>query len=81
MIKHPVWRALIAVAVTLVAIMLLGRVLLSISWLTTLGWLVAWLVAIAVGVAVFVGLGRSFVKVEADDPPTAERDQATGIVG
>ena len=81
MIKHPVWRALIAVAVTLVAIMLLGRVLLSMHWLTTPGWLVAWAVAIALGVVVFVGLGRSFVKVQADDRPTAESDQATGIVG
>lgn len=81
MIKHPVWRALIAAAATLVAIMVLGRVLLSIHWLTTLGWLVAWLVAIAVGVAVFVGLGRSFVKVKADDPRTAESNQATGILG
>ncbi len=81
MIKHPVWRALIAVAVTLVAIMLLGRVLLSIHWLTTPGWLLAWLVAIALGVVVFVGLGRSFVKLKADDPPTAESDQATGIMG
>lgn len=81
MIKHPVWRALIAAAVALAAIWLLGRVLLSISWLTTLSWLLAWLVAIAVGVAVFVGLGRSFVKVKADDPPTAESDQATGIMG
>ena len=81
MIKHPVWRALIAATVALVAIWLLGRVMLSMHWLTTLGWLVAWLVAIAVGVAVFVGLGRSFVKGKADDPPTAESDQATGIVG
>ena len=81
MIKHPVWRALIAAAVTLAAIWLLGRVLLSIHWLTTPGWLFAWAVAIAIGVAVFVGLGRSFVKVKADDPPTAESDQATGIVG
>jgi len=36
---------------------------------------------VPVGVAVFVGLGRSFVKVQADDPPTAESDQAKGIVG
>ncbi len=65
MIKHPVWHALIAAAVALAAIWLLSRVLLSISWLTTLSWLLAWLVAIAVGVGVFVGLGRSFVKVKA----------------
>jgi hypothetical protein len=68
MIQHPVWRALIALAVTLVAIALLGRVLLSVHWLTTPGWLVAWALSIALGVAVFVGLGRSFVKVHADDP-------------
>ncbi len=58
MLKHPVWRALIAVAVTLVAISLLGRMLLSLSWLTTLSWAIAWLVALAAGVAVFFGLGR-----------------------
>ena len=42
MIKHPVWRALIAAAVALAAIWLLGRVLLSTPWLTTPGWLLAW---------------------------------------
>ena len=65
MIKHPVWRALIGAAVALAVIWVLSRVLLSISWLTTLSWLLAWLVAIAVAVAVFVGLGRSSVKSKA----------------
>lgn len=51
-------RAIIAAAVTAIAIWLLGRLLLSVSWLTTLGWAVAWVVAIAIGVAVFIGLGR-----------------------
>lgn len=58
MLKHPVWRTLIAVAVALVTIALLGRVLLSLSWLTTLSWAIAWLVALAAGIAVFLGLGR-----------------------
>lgn len=63
MITHPVWRALIAVAVSLVAVKLFGLVLLSIHWLTTPGWLLAWALAIAVGVAVFVGLARPAQKV------------------
>jgi hypothetical protein len=58
MLKHPVWRALIAVAVALVVIELLGRVMLSLSWLTTLSWAIAWVIALAAGTAVFVGLGR-----------------------
>lgn len=58
MIRNAAVRAIIAAAVTAIAIWLLGRLLLSVSWLTTLGWAVAWVVAIAIGVAVFIGLGR-----------------------
>lgn len=58
MIRNAAVRAIIAAAVTAIAIWLLGRLLLSVSWLTTLGWTVAWVVAIATGVAVFIGLGR-----------------------
>lgn len=58
MIRNAAVRAIIAGAVTAIAIWLLGRLLLSVSWLTTLGWTVAWVVAIAIGVAVFIGLGR-----------------------
>ena len=35
-----------------------SRLLLSVSWLSTLGWAVAWVVAVAIGVAVFFGLGK-----------------------
>lgn len=58
MIRNAAVRAIIAVAVIIIAIWLLGQLLLSVSWLTTLGWTVAWVVAIAIGVAVFIGLGR-----------------------
>ena len=58
MIRNAAVRAIIAAAVTAIAMWLLGRLLLSFSWLTTLGLTVAWVVAIAMGVAVFIGLGR-----------------------
>ena len=58
MIRNAAVRAIIAAAVTAIAIWLLGQLLLSVSWLTTLGWTVAWVVAIAIGVAAFIGLGR-----------------------
>lgn len=58
MIRNAAVRAIIAVAAIIIAIWLLGQMLLSVSWLTTLGWTVAWVVAIAIGVAVFIGLGR-----------------------
>ena len=58
LIRNAAVRAIIAAAVTAIAIWLLGRLLLSVSWLTTLGWAVAWVVAIAIGVAVFIGLGK-----------------------
>ena len=58
MIRNAAVRAIIAAAVTAIAMWLLGRLLLSFSWLTTLGLTVAWVVAIAIGVAVFIGLGR-----------------------
>jgi len=58
MIRNAAVRAIIAAAVTAIAMWLLGRLLLSFSWLTTLGLTVAWVVAIAIGVAVLIGLGR-----------------------
>jgi hypothetical protein len=58
MIRNAALRAIIAVGVIIIAIWLLGQLLLSVSWLTTLGWTVAWIAAIAIGVAVFIGLGR-----------------------
>ena len=58
MLRNTTLRAIIAVALVFVTFQALGRLLLSISWLTTISLTIAWTAAIAVGVAVFIGLGR-----------------------